>query len=166
MRHVDLHVQLDRLTSLAKVLCHSMHSPVGNKCLLRLEKGLKMAAPYVGAYWEILWGPPLILDGYVLNDSEPQAKLYRLRDFVLWSRYHSTYTHPKSMAASTKFPRMPLYRALPSWIWLKPASTFVSVLTCPKTLVHRGWTANHNVPSAYWPVASALWFGVRKKSYG
>ena len=29
------------------------------------------------------------------------------RDFVLWSRYHSTYTHAKSMAALKKLPRMP-----------------------------------------------------------
>ena len=28
------------------------------------------------------------------------------RDFVLWSRYHSSHTHPKSMAASTKLPSM------------------------------------------------------------
>ena len=27
--------------------------------------------------------------------------------FVLWSRYHSSHTHPKSMAAPTKLPSMP-----------------------------------------------------------
>ena len=37
-------------------------------------------------------------------------KLYRLHTwflFLLWSRYHSSHTHPKSMAAPTKLPRMP-----------------------------------------------------------
>ena len=35
MRHVDLHVQLDRLTSLAKVLCHS---PLGKKILIEARE--------------------------------------------------------------------------------------------------------------------------------
>ena len=41
MRHVDTHVQLDRLTSLAKVLCHSiiiMHSPLGKQMLVEARE--------------------------------------------------------------------------------------------------------------------------------
>ena len=45
----------------------------------------------------------------VLIASPPgRARIGYTRDFfVLWSRYHSSHTHPKSMAASTKLPRMP-----------------------------------------------------------
>ena len=47
-------MQLDRLTSLAKVLCHSiiiiMHSPLGKQMLVgnlgKENGGFKMAAPY------------------------------------------------------------------------------------------------------------------------
>ena len=45
-------MQLDRLTSLAKVLCHSiiiMHSPLGKQMLVEARErkcGFKMAAPY------------------------------------------------------------------------------------------------------------------------
>ena len=41
--------------------------------------------------------------------SEPagRSSIGYTRDFVLWSRYNSTHTHPKSMAASTKLPSMP-----------------------------------------------------------
>ena len=48
MRHVDLHVQLDRLTSLAKVLCHS---PLGKQMLIEARERkwrIQDAAP--------LWG--------------------------------------------------------------------------------------------------------------
>ena len=44
-------LQLDRLTSLAKVLCHSMHSPLGKQMLIEAREGnggFKMAAPYGG----------------------------------------------------------------------------------------------------------------------
>ena len=66
-------MQLDRLTSLAKVLCHSiiiMHSPLGKQMLVEAREkngGFKMAAPY-GACWVISWKLPLNLGGYVLND--------------------------------------------------------------------------------------------------
>ena len=48
MRHVDLHVQLDRLTLLVKVLCHS---PLGKQMLIEARERkwqFKMAAPYGG----------------------------------------------------------------------------------------------------------------------
>ena len=65
---MDLHVQLDRLTSLAKVLCHS---PLGKQMLIEARER-KMAdsrwQPPMGACWVILWTLPLILDGYGLND--------------------------------------------------------------------------------------------------
>ena len=35
MRHVDSHVQFDRLTSLAKVLCHS---PLGKQMLIEARE--------------------------------------------------------------------------------------------------------------------------------
>ena len=44
-------------------------------------------------------------------NSEPagRSSMGYTRDFcfVLWSRYHSSHTHPKSMAAPTKLPSMP-----------------------------------------------------------
>ena len=49
MRHVDLHVQLERLTSLAKVLCHSMHSPLGKQMLIEARE----------RKWQIQDGSPL-----------------------------------------------------------------------------------------------------------
>ena len=63
MRHVDSHVQLDRLTSLAKVLCHS---PLGKQMLIKARE--RKWQPPMGACWVILWKLPLILDGYGLND--------------------------------------------------------------------------------------------------
>ena len=38
MRHVDLHVQLDSLTSIAKVLCHSMRSPLVKQMLIEARE--------------------------------------------------------------------------------------------------------------------------------
>ena len=41
MRHVDLHMQLDRLNSLAKVLCHSiiiMQTQVGKQMLVEAKE--------------------------------------------------------------------------------------------------------------------------------
>ena len=54
MRHVDLHVQLDRLTSLAKVLCHS---PLGKQMLIEARE----------RKWRIQDGSPLwvILGNFV-----------------------------------------------------------------------------------------------------
>ena len=46
MRHVDLHVQLDRLTSLVKVLCHS---PLGKQMLIEARE----------RKWQIQDGSPL-----------------------------------------------------------------------------------------------------------
>ena len=68
MRHVDLHVQLDRLTSLAKVLCHS---PLWKQMLIEARERkwwIQDGSPPMGACWVILWKLPLILDGYGLND--------------------------------------------------------------------------------------------------
>lgn len=78
----------------------------------------------------IIWNQVNIV--LILHYSEPQAKLYRLRDFVLWSRYHSTYTHPKSMAASTKLPRSPTMDAA-----ILNARNQYSLIWCRKILQKR-----------------------------
>ena len=52
MRYVDLHVQLDRLASLAKVLCPSIiiiHSPLGKQMLVEARE----------RKWRIQNGSPL-----------------------------------------------------------------------------------------------------------
>ena len=54
MSHVDLHVQFDRLTSLAKVLCHSiiiMRSPLAKQMLVEARE----------RKWQIKNGSPLLL---------------------------------------------------------------------------------------------------------
>ena len=53
-------------------------------------------------------GLSLALSAIIYN-SEPagRSSIGYTRDFVLWSRYHSTHTHPKSMAASRKLPSIP-----------------------------------------------------------
>ena len=54
------------------------------------------------------------------NISEPtgRSSIGYTRDFcfVLWSRYHSSHTHPKSMLAPHKITQNANHRALPSWM--------------------------------------------------